>query len=109
VGDGGVSVDDEVASLKVAADGNAAHREQVVGVWVQVTVLLVVSVFSLIDADVAILPDVDQGSVWADHPVPDLLNPSAVPGSKWCVQSLLLSLAVRVSVEFPPCGPDLLG
>ena len=72
-------------------------------------VLLVASVFSLVDTDAAILPDVDQGSVWVDHRVPDLLNPSAVPGSKWCVQGLLLSVAVRVPEEFPPCGPDLWG
>ena len=69
----------------------------------------VASGFMLIDSDTSILPNVDQGSVWIDHRVPDLLNPSAVPGSKWHVQSLLLSLAVRGSEEIPPCGPDLRG
>jgi hypothetical protein len=81
----GVPVDDEVASLEVAGDGNAARWERVVGVWAQMSVLFVAAGFTLIDSDASILPDVDQGSVWIEHRVPDLLNPSAVPRSKWCV------------------------
>lgn len=83
--DVGVPVDDEVASLEVAGDGNAARWERVVGVWAQMSVLFVASGFTLIDSDASIFPNVDQGSVWIDHRVPDLLNPSAVPRSKWCV------------------------
>ena len=105
----GVSVNDEVASLEVAGDGDAARWERVVGVWAQMSVLFVASGFTLIDSDASIFPNVDQGSVWVDNRVPDLLNPSAVPGSKWCVQSLLLSLAACGVEKFPPCRPDLWG
>ena len=73
-------------------------------------VLLVASVFALVDTDASIRSYVDQGGVRVNHQIPNLLNSSAVPpGSEWGVQSVFRSLAVCRTEELPPYRPDLWG